>query len=480
MQGHKERDIIDVLKDYAWYSVALLLFAAIASQYQAWFFLIWKFGRMAELYFWYFLTLPFDSSYFGEAILTLKATAPIDITWAWLFEFEAYYNHYLRFFYGFFFFVIGGKFFYNYLRVTEPLNVQSMIELYRHEAKAIEVLTYDNPLKHHLIFDFENRSDYHNRHAQGLQPNQYMTANPPPNASLSELETHRSNVKAGRSSPFKPIAILDRKQGVFSFNRDLAKRSFERQLTAPPVNAPFYLSEENVPRLFDDEGNLIPLVRNERGHIVGGFSTNKLLNNGREYKGSASDIALLFNGIEREVYFTLCSRYKHPTVALSKVVMELVKQHAFTRTFLASLLNLVREHEIIASSEFYLLCRKDRGLFFTLYSASEEKPYWEATGVMAHYHHELEVGHAISTPQVLTAVDALEKEYRRLQAFEPDFKSIFERLTYAMSNEALLHSDTQIDIANVEGDYALVQNNQASSGNSLSNEQASEERVRNE
>ncbi|MCC2524970.1 secretion/conjugation apparatus DotM-related subunit [Vibrio coralliilyticus] len=439
--------------------ICLLLF----NFYEAYLFAFWKWGRMAELYFWYWLTSPFDSTFFLEGINVLRTIAPNEMNWSWLFEFEAYFNQYLRFFYAPFFFIVAGKLFHNYWTVTEPLNVQTMIELYAKESKANEVLVYDNPLKHHLVYDFDNRSDYHNRHAQGMQPNQYLTANPPPNASRSELEKHKRLVSSGKDSIFQPIALIDRKNNRFNFSRERAKRSYERQLTNPPVNSPFYLDEENAPRLFDQDGQLIPLQKDDKGRIVGGFATNKLLNNGREFKGAASDVALLFNHIERNVYFELCSRYRHPSVPLEKLVIELTKQHAYTRTYLVSLLNIVRANEPIGSSEFYLLWRQDRILYFSMYSASEEKPFWEANGVMAHYHFEIKLGKAITTPQVITAVDALEKEYQRLKRHEPDFQDILTRLTHGMSNEGFLTSTDQIDSVSLEGELDILNDIDANS-----------------
>ncbi|CCO46792.1 conserved membrane hypothetical protein [Vibrio nigripulchritudo SOn1] len=457
MSQYRERDIIEVLKDYAWIGlvggiVGYMLF----TEYDVYFFLIWKWCRMGELFFWHFLTFPFGTNFFLEGINVLRTTAPIHMDWEWFFEFEAYFNVHLRFVYASFFFAVGSKLFYNFIFVTKPLDVQSMMEMYAKESKALEVLAYDNPLKHNIVYDFSNRCDYHNRHAQGIQPSQFMTACPPPLASLSEMAKHNSLVNQGRDSIFRPIAKLDRKVGIFAFSRERARRTFERQLTNPPATNPFYLDENNAPRLFDESGELIPLQKNEKGQIIGGFSTNKLLNNGREYNGSAANVALLFNHVEREVYFELCSRYQHPTIPLEVLVVELARQHAFTRTYLVSLLNLVRENEVIASTEFYLLQRKDRVLYFALYSASEEKPFWEGTGVMAHYHHEIELGAAVSTPQVTTAVDALEKEYRRLKKHEPDFHSIFERLTHELSNQHLLDKADPIPTITEEGELAIL------------------------
>lgn len=476
--GHHERDLIDTLIDYAWIAFACIVVAFVLSTKSEYYYAVWKYIRIGELYFWHFITLPFGTDFFSYGIDTLKASDPKEITWDWILSFEAYFNKWLRFVYASFFFVIAAKIFHNYLTVTKRLDVQSMIELYRHESKAIEVLAYDNPLFHHQVYDFDNREDFHNRHAAAMQPNLYLTATPPPNATRAELEGYKKDVAAGRTPSIRSIATIDRKNKKHRFDRDIAKRSFERQLTNPPAMNPFYLSDENVPRLFDDNGQIIPLVRDEKGRIIGGFSTNKLLNNGREYRGSVADIALLFNGIERDIYFFLCERYCHPTISLDVVVMELTKQHAFTRTYLASMLNIARQHDTIASSEFYLLKRKDRVLFYTLYSASEEKPSWEAAGIMAHYHHEIELGSAISSPQVITAVDAIEREYRRLKQYEPDFKDLLSRIQYELSNEKLIQQGEQIDFGNVDGDFALI--NTSSTSASSVGEEAVSEHVRDE
>ncbi|WP_281188455.1 hypothetical protein [Vibrio harveyi] len=431
MSSHTNNDMIEDIKSLFWIFLALVLIVYFLLFKSDLFFSVWKYIRFAELLMWHYLIdVPFSSNFFAKGVNILWVTPPNEMDWSWLFQFETYYNRYLRFFYSIFFFGIGGKIVFNYFYVTKKLTVQSMIELWRHESEAIETLVHDNPLKSHRIYDFDNRDDFHNRHAQAMSPSQYVSACPPVNASLLELESYKTAIENQHHHSFRPIAIIDRKKNKLKFSRPLAKQSLERQLTNPPVTNPYYNDADNAPRLFDSEGELIPLNYDEQGRVVGGFSQDKLLNNGRQYNGSAEDVALLFNGLEREVFYMLCDRYNHPSIPIEELVLELVEKHAYTRTYLVSFLNLVRKNSNIASTEFYLLQRKDRILYFCMYSATEEKPFYEALGVMAHYHNEIEIGRGIAFPCVDKGVETLQKEAKRLAAWKPDNTDLLTKLAY--------------------------------------------------
>ncbi|MEI8659216.1 secretion/conjugation apparatus DotM-related subunit [Vibrio sp. Hal054] len=434
--GIQDDDIMEELKSYFWLLVLFVIFCFVILSYAPIFFAAWSMGRMVELYVWDFLSTPLNTTYFSDGIQVLKTTKVSQMSWTWLFEFEAYYNNVLRYFYASFFLIIGAKIFYNYLVVTKTHDVQSMLSLYARENAAIESLVHDNPLKYSRIYDFTNRDDYHNRHAQAMQPTMFMTACPPPNASRTELQQWNEALALDpNTTAFRPIAIIDRSTGYSDFSRSLAKRAFERQLTSPPVLHPAYVDEANTPRLFDENGVLIDLEYNESGLIVGGFATNHMINNGRDYNGSFDDMGLLFNGVERDIFYFLCDRYRHPTIELEVLLANLINCHAYTRTFFASFLQVVRHNEIIASTEFYLLCREDRALYFTLYSAGEEKPFWEATGIMAHHAVEVELETKVTQPQVIKAVDALEEEFDRVSRWKPNAKDILTRIKYACQKE---------------------------------------------
>ncbi|EGQ9239459.1 hypothetical protein RJY99_003626 [Vibrio vulnificus] len=453
-----EKDIVEEIKSWFWIFVLFCCLAYVLLQHSDKFFFVWKYIRFSELLMWhYIIDVPFSTKFFAKGVNLLWMTPATDMSWSWFFEFEAYYNRYLRFFYATFFFVIGGKIVYNYLYVTRQMNVQSMIELWRHESEAIETLVHDNPLKSHRTYDFSNRDDFHNRHAQALSPHQYITACPPVNASVQELDSYKSLVEKGVHHNFRPIAVIDRKKNKLDFSRTLAKQSLERQLTNPPVLRPYYNEADNAPRLFDDKGRLIPLVYDAEGRIVGGFAQDKLLNNGRQYRGTAEDVALLFNGLERDVFYMLCDRYNHPSIPIETLVLELVKRHAYSRTYLVAFLNLVRENSNVASTEFYLLQRKDRILYFSLYSATEEKPWYEAMGVMAHYHYEVQLGRAISFPCVNKAVSSLNKEAKRIASWKPDKTDLLTKLAHNLRDmiPSTLHRDILSD-EELSGKFAAL------------------------
>ena len=452
MNSVKDKDIISEIVNIAWMLAGLGVVVYVLLMQEDKFFAVWRLGRLSELYVWHVLTYPFGTQFFQNGIDILWQTQVPQISWSWLFEFESYYNRYLRFFYAACFFSVGGKILYNYFFVTKQYSVQSMIELYANESEAIETLVHDNPLKHHRVYDFELRDDFHNRHAQAMQPTQYFSACPPPNATEGELS--KWQLDKGKNS-HRPIGIIDRNNEHYDFSRLLAKRSFERQLTNPPSQFPYYSDEGNVPRLFDEKGELVPLDYDDEGHIVGGFATNKLLNNGRTFKGTADEVPLLFSSIEREILHLLCERYNHPSISLETLLLELLSLHGYSRTFLVALFNLVRENSVVASTEFYLIQRKDRILYFCLYSASEEKPFWEATGVMAHYHIEVKIGKKVTTPCVMKAVDALEKEFKRVSAWKPTDSDVFTRLSEAMVNDPDLQR-RYMDESTVEKEYSSL------------------------
>lgn len=437
MSSYTDRpDVLDVLKNYFWTFILIALCVASWSQYSNYFFFVYKLVRMIELLVWdYTINLVYTTDFFSNGIAILKQKHSDEMTWGWMFNFEAHFNQYLRFFYALPFFLVGGKIIYNRRYVTKQLNVQSMLELWRHEAEAIDVLVHDNPLKHHRVYDFSNRDDYYNRHAQAMSPTAYFSACPPVNASDTELEEYCNAVEEERDHVFRPIAIIDKKKQKLDFSRQIAKQSYERQLTNPPVEDAYYNNPDNAPRLFDSDGELVPLQFDNDKRVVGGFSRDKLLNGGRRFEGEPEDVALLFDYIERDVFYTLVDRYNNPSYPIEKLVVDLTRLHAYTRTYLVALLNIVRQNAVIASTEFYLLCRTDRILYFALYSATEEKPFYEAEGVMGHYAYEVKLGKAITFPCVDKAVQSLYKEAKRVAAWKPRPNDILTQLAHNLKDD---------------------------------------------
>lgn len=389
---------------------------------------LWRGLRLVELTVLNSVFSLVNIDYFDHYLSQLSRTPASRINWTYVGAFESSLNFYMRFIYGS---AIGYLAVRSYKRqqlVTRKYNVQTMIEAYAHINEALQTLAEDNPLKGNIRYDFSNRDDFHNRHAQALSPQQYLTAVPPVNATFNDLKTYAEAEANDNPHHYRPIAIIDRRKASCQFSHALAKTSLERQLTKIPSDNPYYLNENSPPRLFDEEGYVYPLEYDD-DRIVGGFSRGGLLNGGREYLGVPEDIRWLFAISERKIFDMLCARYRNPRVPLYDVTTELLKRHAFTRTYLVALLNVVRKNELVASTEFYLVQREDRGLYFSLYSASEEKPFYEAMGVMAHYHMELLIKRRLTTPWVLTAVRCLERDAKRLANAKTTQQDVLRELT---------------------------------------------------
>lgn len=404
--------------------ISTLFFAAIVAwalyQQSDFFIAIWRVLRLLELFLWKNLFFMFDSQFFEHGFIQLNRTPSANMNANWVLSFEREYNHYLRFLYGSILIGIGLKMYFNYRKVTKTFTIDSMLNSYRHESASLESLVNDNPLDHSRIFDFDNRDDFTNRHAQGLSPQMILEACPPPLATNKELSLYKKAIARNSKPISRPIAIFNREKNTYDFSVSDARVYFERQLTKIPNGNECYSNPENAPRLFNSDGELIDLIIDKKSKIVtGGFSKGGLINNGREFNGAVSDIRLLFEGDERDIFDFILSRYNNPKYSQDELLPLLLKQHAFTRTFLVGLLVIVRENELIGNAEFYMTARRDRGLYFALYSASEENPYYEALGVMAHYFMEVSVGAKVIQPFVKTAIECIEKEAKRLASYKP-------------------------------------------------------------
>ncbi len=442
-QSGKTQSVTELYGSFFSYVALVVIFVLLFYVYTPVFITVWRGIRLIELTVWHSIVSIFDIHFFEKWYFQLRDTPPYRINWDYVLAFESSLNRYLRFVYVPWMVYFGYCMQCNYKKVTGEFDVQTLIEKYAEENEALSVLAEDNPLKHNRVFDFTNRGDYHNRHAQAISPQRYLEACPPPNASYDEMQRHFEKVNVGKKSPFRPIAIIDHKTNALDFCRSTARVSLERQLTSPPSNGGFYLNEDNVPRLFDAKGQMLPLIKTnyvpkngkKELRITGGFSQNGLINNGRAYNGSAADLRFAFNGSERKVFDKLCSRYNHPNVPLAKYVLELTKRHAYTRTYLMAFIKVVSKHALIASTEFYLLCREDRALYFAMYSAREEKPFYEALGIMSHLEMEESQGFKLVTPYVTTGVNALEMDARRIANKTAPSRDLINELNWNMIHD---------------------------------------------
>ncbi|ACH64716.1 secretion/conjugation apparatus DotM-related subunit [Aliivibrio fischeri] len=445
MQDNKPDGAFQVIGSWVSWFILFALFIAILYMHSDKFITVWRGMRLIELWWWNTTFQLIGIEYFEHFLTQLQKAPPNRISWKFISAFEANLNYYLKFLYAGVLLVISARMHFNSKKVTSVFNVQTLLEQYADESEAIESLVHDNPLKHNRIYDFTNRCPYHNRHAQAISPQRYIEVCPPVNASFDELEQHARAVSMDKESSFRAIAIIDRYENEVDFCRTTARISLERQVTDPPSHGGYYTNPDSVPRLFDKHGNLIDLITikdpdTKENKIMGGFSLDGLINNGREYNGSASEISLIFNGVEREVFDMLCARYNHPSVPLAEFVLNLTKRHAYRRTYLVEFLRVVRLNAIMASTEFYMFLRRDRILYFTLYSASEEKPFYEALGVMAHWSMEKLAGEKVVKPFVDTGIRVLEKDANRIAAKKPPQRNLIEELNQQMIKDNDLSS----------------------------------------
>lgn len=110
----------------------------------------------------------------------------------------------------------------------------------------------------------------------------------------------------------------------------------------------------------------------------------------------------------------------------SELVQEIVNQHAYLLTVLASLLEKAREDGVMPCSEFLWLKPTDRRLWYMLNCVGRQTPFAEVGGTFAHWRAEKRMGRRSLVPMIDEAIKALEiavKEVKlplkELQALEP-------------------------------------------------------------
>ncbi len=94
----------------------------------------------------------------------------------------------------------------------------------------------------------------------------------------------------------------------------------------------------------------------------------------------------------------------------NKVLVWLEKRHAYTLTFMASLLALSRAEGVLASAEFLWLKVKDRPLWYILNSVGRQTAVVEVAGPIAHWVAEKKLKRALKTPMISRAVAAFSEE----------------------------------------------------------------------
>jgi intracellular multiplication protein IcmP len=91
-----------------------------------------------------------------------------------------------------------------------------------------------------------------------------------------------------------------------------------------------------------------------------------------------------------------------------EMVQELLSQHAYLLTVMASLLQASRQDGVVPSSEFLWLKLFDRRLWYMLNCVGRQTPYAEVAGPFAHWRAEQVLGRRSLVPMVDEAIRALE------------------------------------------------------------------------
>lgn len=461
MEDKKPDSVWDYLQSYTSYAILLGFMLIFLYTNIDFFFYIWRFFRTIEFFFLTGLQAVIGVFGFqGEAkkgLMFLINVPHEQLTLSSIGSFESHFNEHLRFFYAAIVFVVAYKMFRNQRKVTFKPELDDLIGIYKQQSEALYQLVDDNPHDHSFLFDFKNRSDHHNRHAQSLSPSKLLTCNPIYLATQEEMKQFRRNPESSR-----PMCIINNQKNTFDFSQALAVKSLKRQITGIPVKKPYYSRADDAPRLFDKEGKLIPLQLNKKKHAVANFRENKLLNNGRKYMGDDQSIHLLFDKHERWVFEFLKNRYRNPDVDFYTTARLLLEHHAYSRTYLVELLAVCRLNETIASSEFWILKQRDRVLYYSLLSSGEEMPFYEALGVMAHHSMEKATKHGESDIYVNSACMVLRQDAKRISSWTPPDKNVIDRQMHGVIEdesvkermEAVLEFD--FDLLNKQQESAVV------------------------
>lgn len=104
----------------------------------------------------------------------------------------------------------------------------------------------------------------------------------------------------------------------------------------------------------------------------------------------------------------------------NRIIKWLEKRHAYTVTFMASLLDVCRSEGVLATSEFLWLKTHDRSLWYILNSVGRQTAMVEAAGPFAHWQAEKKLKRALKTPMVTQAVAALAEAMREILYVEKE------------------------------------------------------------
>ncbi|WP_318515636.1 secretion/conjugation apparatus DotM-related subunit [Photobacterium leiognathi] len=441
----------------------LMIGAAIFSLYlyKEFFFGIWQVLRIVEFSLLSALQYPLRAvGFYGEAsegLRLLLSRTPNHLSFDLIFQFERHYNNHLRFIYASIIFFTAWRTYKNYHKVTHKFDLEGIMGLYASQSEMLNQLMHDNPLNHPIKFQFDNRSDYANRYSKNVSPSEFLNCNPILLATPEELQK-----AADPKSTSRPICIFDRQNKTFDFNQRLCETSLKRQLTGIPYQKPFYSNIDDVPRLFDKKGKLVPLKTEKRSGktvYIGNFRVNNLINNGFKFKGSDDELPLLFTGNERWVFEYLRDSYKGKSYTFNQAARDLLDCHAYSRTFFVELLSVTRNPKggaaTIASTEFKRVKQRDRVLYYALLDSDEEMPSYDSIAVMAHHSMEKALKVKSTKIYIASAVRVLRADAQRLSNWVAPDSDVVSRDKYSFKindDEAVkeqLKSAFEIDVTDL-------------------------------
>lgn len=102
-----------------------------------------------------------------------------------------------------------------------------------------------------------------------------------------------------------------------------------------------------------------------------------------------------------------------------KHIQEIVHQHAYVLTVMASMLEVAREDGVQASADFLWLKPIDRKLWYMLNTVGRQTPFVEVAGPFAHWVAEKQIGRRLLVPMVEEATNALEISLKEI-IYHPD------------------------------------------------------------
>lgn len=106
----------------------------------------------------------------------------------------------------------------------------------------------------------------------------------------------------------------------------------------------------------------------------------------------------------------------------TKDVQQVIHDHAFVLTVMASMLEKSRDEGVMAVADFIWLKPVDRPLWYVLSTVGRQTAFAEIAGVAAHWRAEKEVGRRLYVPMVEEAVNGLEASIKNSLYNDKDYE----------------------------------------------------------